>query len=297
MAGSSRSIPRVFLLLGEEFKEPRWRQCLILKKARSGWIMMARADKAELAGLIGKVNTYEIGEKHYVLVEGSQQQVRSEEPQDGYLALEQNREMLIEKGQSLLAATDQDAMFATASEDLEETQPRPRSTVGPLAEAEEDSSSSATEVEDAETDAFLSKLLEKSKQNKPVSGGRSDKTASRTKTQKRSAKSRYPVLGNKQVAEDSDSSSRDKRAKGHSELKDLMRLVGKTGASVDPLQAIALQHIFGGEKDSATKRRPKRLRAAVRTAAGQASQRKACEVPQEPWPGTERTPRGCGRGQ
>ena len=84
---------------------------------------MARADQAELAGLKGKVNTYEVGDRHYVLVEGMQKQVRSEEPPDGYLALEQNREMLLEKGRSLLTAADQDAMFATASEELEETHP------------------------------------------------------------------------------------------------------------------------------------------------------------------------------
>ena len=195
MAGSFTGTPRSFLLLGEGFKEPRWRQCLVLKKARSGWIMMARADQAELAGLKGKVNTYEVGDRHYVLVEGMQKQVRSEEPPDGYLALEQNREMLLERGRSLLTAADQDAMFATASEELEETHPAgARSSGRVLVEDDEESSSSNPDVDDPETDAFLAKLLERSKQNKPVSGGSVDKTASVRKARERRAKTKYAVF-------------------------------------------------------------------------------------------------------
>ncbi|CAE7242297.1 unnamed protein product [Symbiodinium microadriaticum] len=253
MAGSFTGTPRSFLLLGEGFKEPRWRQCLVLKKARSGWIMMARADQAELAGLKGKVNTYEVGDRHYVLVEGMQKQVRSEEPPDGYLALEQNREMLLERGRSLLTAADQDAMFATASEELEETHPAgARSSGRVLVEDDEESSSSNPDVDDPETDAFLAKLLERSKQNKPVSGGSVDKTASVRK-------------------ESGDSSSSDVPAKASFEVRDLMQLVGKKGGNVDPLQAIALQHILASDKDSSKKRHSRKKKSHRRASSSSSS--------------------------
>ena len=272
MAGSFTGTPRSFLLLGEGFKEPRWRQCLVLKKARSGWIMMARADQAELAGLKGKVNTYEVGEKHYVLVEGMQKQVRSEEPPDGYLALEQNREMLLEKGRSLLTAADQDAMFATASEELEETHPAgARSSARVLVEDDEESSSSNPDADDPETDAFLAKLLERSKQNKPVSGGSGDKTASVRKARDKRSKAKYAVFAKKGVEESGDSSSSDEPAKASFEVRDLMQLVGKKGGNVDPLQAIALQHILASDKDSSKKRRGRKKKSRRKASSSSSS--------------------------
>ena len=62
-----------------------------------------------------------------------QKQVRSEEPPDGYLALEQNREMLLEQGRSLLTAADQDAMFATASSGVSGQDKGSRGSAGALA--------------------------------------------------------------------------------------------------------------------------------------------------------------------
>ena len=54
MASSSKVSLTRFLLLGTEFKEPRWRQCIIIKKTSEGLVMLARVEKSELANLTGK---------------------------------------------------------------------------------------------------------------------------------------------------------------------------------------------------------------------------------------------------
>lgn len=187
-------------------------------------------------------------------------------------ALEQNREMLLEKGRSLLTAADQDAMFATASEELEETHPAgARSSARVLVEDDEESSSSNPDADDPETDAFLAKLLERSKQNKPVSGGSGDKTASVRKARDKRSKAKYAVFAKKGVEESGDSSSSDEPAKASFEVRDLMQLVGKKGGNVDPLQAIALQHILASDKDSSKKRRGRKKKSRRKASSSSSS--------------------------
>eukprot|EP00439_Symbiodinium_sp_Y106_P041470 s239_g5.t1 len=182
--------------------------------------IMLDAPGPRMISVVGMINSYEIEKRLYILVEGTAGQLRSEEPVSRYLALEQNKAVLLDEGRRLWAAAEPDVMFATASEDPDgerQTAKQQRN----LLPQEEDSSSSEPEEDDKEPDA-------------------------------------YPALDRRKAAESDDSASDLPPDKRSLSVKDIVELTRGSKSTVDPIQALVLHHLLAADNKGGRGRRKKK---------------------------------------
>ncbi|CAE7042311.1 unnamed protein product [Symbiodinium natans] len=191
-----------YLKLADANLDPEWRQGVIVDRSAAGALKLAVRITTEERQHCAAYFGFEAGRRSFILVTGSAQQIVSTCPEH-HLALEMKASKLVEQASSFLAScpadTNEEQMFATASEDVDnpnkptatrdQSKSRHQSLLD-FEDGEDDLSSSAASGDEDP----LNVLLRAQKKLRDSSTGRGKASVAATLDEGRKGRNRYPLL-------------------------------------------------------------------------------------------------------
>ena len=223
---------RGYLLLGDSFEEPRWRQALVVA-VEEGWLKtLVRCSKEEMDQ--SQLSHVLVKDTCFCLVEAAMEQMRIGGPSDAMDLGEENRELLA--AAKLMLESEDDLNFATASDVVTRKGKKKKAAV-------------ETSSDSGEEDGVSSELLQDLRKNWLGSGTTADKKkndAEQSKTGHHRSK-RFSLIEK--------SRREDRRGEGPSESEAAQVMLKAALGANDPLHGLlALQIAQGIKKDQRSKK-------------------------------------------
>ena len=180
----SSSTPTYFIKLAPPFKEPLWRQAVLVTPQRGDQpaTLAVRAGQEEI-DFVKEFAQFSVESLCFILVQGRKKQIRTSCAAP-FRSLELAARHVVSAASSALADLGSDANYVTASEDAEVKMEKAM---------DEESSSQSAESSEDEGDPVLDLLKKQTEKNKAESSTRHDNRSVREEPGQKS-KSRYPFL-------------------------------------------------------------------------------------------------------